>query len=92
MPYIVLSYSYWHSHFQGDRGVVGRVSRLNKHPFTIIGVAPPGFIGARTTLLFSPALFVPMVSLAQMDGPNPLNDRANRWVDSVIGHLKLGGH
>ncbi|HVP46622.1 MAG TPA: permease prefix domain 1-containing protein, partial [Bryobacteraceae bacterium] len=23
-PYIVLTYPYWHSHFQGDRGVVGR--------------------------------------------------------------------
>ena len=31
--------------FQDDRGVVGRVVRLNKHPFTIIGVAPPGFHG-----------------------------------------------
>ena len=44
-PYIVLSYAYWHSHFQDDRGVVGRVVRLNKHPYTIIGVAPPGFQG-----------------------------------------------
>ena len=41
-PYIVLTYAYWHSHFQDDRGVVGRVVRLNKHPFTILGVAPPG--------------------------------------------------
>jgi hypothetical protein len=42
-PYVVLSYSYWHSHFQDDRGVIGRVVRLNKHPFTIIGVAPSGW-------------------------------------------------
>jgi hypothetical protein len=40
-PYIVLSYAYWHSHFQDDRGVVGRTVRLNKYPFTILGVAPP---------------------------------------------------
>ncbi len=44
-PYIVLSYSYWHSHFQDDRGVVGRTVRLNKHPFTIVGVTPPAFAG-----------------------------------------------
>src|SRR5262250_2599348 len=37
-PYIVLSYAYWHSHFQDDRGLVGRVLRLNKHPITILGV------------------------------------------------------
>ena len=44
-PYVVLSYAYWHSHFQDDRVVAGRVVRLNKHPFTILGVAPPGFQG-----------------------------------------------
>jgi hypothetical protein len=32
-PYIVLPYAYWHSHFQDDRGVVGRVVQLNKHPW-----------------------------------------------------------
>src|ERR1700693_5172001 len=30
-PYIVLTWAYWHTHFQEDRGVVGRVVRLNKH-------------------------------------------------------------
>src|SRR5271154_5811538 len=44
-PYIVLTYDYWHTHFQDDRGVVGRIVQVNKHPFTIIGVAPPGFVG-----------------------------------------------
>ena len=39
-PYIVLSYAYWHSHFQEDKGVVGQVLEINKHPFTVIGVAP----------------------------------------------------
>ena len=27
-PYLVLSYAYWHSHFQDDRGVLGHVVRL----------------------------------------------------------------
>src|SRR5580698_3642859 len=44
-PYIVLTYAYWHAHFQDDRGVVGRVVQLNKHPLTILGVAPPEFRG-----------------------------------------------
>jgi hypothetical protein len=42
-PYVVLTYAYWQSHFQGDRGVMGRVVQMNKHPFTIIGVAPQDF-------------------------------------------------
>jgi hypothetical protein len=49
-PYIVLGYAYWQSHFHDDPGVVGRTVRVNKHPFTILGVAPPDFHG---TLLFA---------------------------------------
>jgi len=87
-PYIVLTYAYWHSHFQEDRGVVGRTVQLNKHPFTILGVTPPGFRG--TVLFFWPDFFVPMVNQEQVEGWNGLNDRGNRWVGSIVGHLKAG--
>jgi predicted permease len=87
-PYVVLSYAYWHSHFQDDRGVVGRQVRLNKHPFTILGVTPPEFHG--TLLIFSPDFFVPMVNQEQIDGENFLNARGTRWVYEVLGHLKPG--
>jgi predicted permease len=87
-PYIVLSYAYWHSHFRDDRSAVGRTVQLNKHPFTILGVAPPEFRG--TVLFASPNFFVPMVSHAQVDGANDLSDRASRWVFMVVGHLKVG--
>ena len=87
-PYIVLTYAYWHSRFQDDRGVVGRVVRINKHPFTIVGVAPPEFHG--TLLFFSPDVFVPMVNHEQVTGENYLNVRATRWIISVMGHLKAG--
>src|SRR5271170_2240153 len=87
-PYIVLTYGYWHSHFQDDRGAVGRQVRLNKHPFTILGVTPPEFRG--TMLLFSPDFFVPMVNSEQIDGESFLNARGTRWVFEVLGHLKPG--
>jgi len=87
-PYIVLSYAYWHTHFRDDHSVVGRTVQLDKHPFTIVGVAPPGFRG--TLLIFSPALFVPMIDQEQLDGVNLLNARGDRWVMSVFGHLKTG--
>jgi len=86
-PYIVLTYAYWENHFQGDRGVVGRVVQLNKHPFTILGVTPPGFDG--TFLAFHPAFFVPMVNHDE-GGAEELYARGNRWVDQTIGHLKAG--
>jgi predicted permease len=87
-PYIVLTYAYWHSHFQDDLGVVGRSVQLNKHPFTIVGVTPPGFRGS--VLIFSPDFFVPIVNQQQVDGTNLLNDRGNRWLGSVMGRLKAG--
>jgi predicted permease len=87
-PYMVLPYAYWHSHFQDDRGVVGRVVRLNKQPFTVLGVAPPDFQG--TLLFMSPAFFVPVVNKAQLDGDEVLNDRGNPYLLMVLGHLKPG--
>ena len=65
-PYLVLSWAYWHSHFQDDRSVVGRVVQVNRHPFTILGVAPPDFNG--TLLFFFPDFWVPMVQQEQMQG------------------------
>ena len=87
-PYIVLSYAYWHSHFQDDRGVVGRVVQLNKHPFTILGVAPPEFKG--TLSFIFPDFWVPIVNQEQVEGLNVLNERGNRNILMVLGHLKPG--
>jgi predicted permease len=86
-PYIVLTHAFWQSHFQSDRGVVGRVVRLNKHPFTIIGVAQPEFHG--TLLFFNPDFFIPLVD-EPMFGEDLLNTRGNRWIFMTMGHLKPG--
>jgi len=89
-PYVVLSHAFWHSRFQGDRGVVGRTVRLNKHPFTIIGVAPPGFRG--TLLFVSADFFMPIVNQEQVDGENLLDARGNieGGVFEALGHLRPG--
>lgn len=89
-PYIVLSYAYWHAHFQDDPGVVNRTVQLNKHPFTILGVAPPGFHG--NILMVFPDFFVPMVDREEAEGVSPavFNARNDRWVFMTVGHLKPG--
>lgn len=87
-PYVVLSHAYWHSRFQDDRGVLGRTVLVNKHPYTIIGVAPPEFHG--TLLFFNPDIYVPLVNQEQVEGVNYLNTRKVRSIFMVMGHLKAG--
>jgi predicted permease len=87
-PYIVLSHAYWQAHFQGDPNVVGRAVQLNKHPFTIIGVAPPSFLGS--LLIFRPDFWVPIVNQPQIDGENLLTDRGRKWVSGLTARLKPG--
>jgi predicted permease len=86
-PYVVLSYAYWLSRFDGDRGVVGRMVDINKHPLTVIGVAPPAFRG--TELFFAPAFWIPIVEEPVVQGYNSLQYRGNHspW---VLGRLKPG--
>jgi predicted permease len=86
-PYVVLSYAYWHGHFHDDAGVVGRTVQINKHQFTIIGVAPPDFRG--TELFFSPAMWIPIVEQPVVGGFDSLKYRGNHSA-SVAGHLKPG--
>jgi predicted permease len=87
MPEIILSYALWHSHFNGDPGVVGRTVQINKHPFTIIGVARPDFRG--TELFFAPDLWAPLVNAPQIGEWFSLEERGNHnaW---AAGHLKAG--
>jgi predicted permease len=86
-PYVVLSYAYWHGHFHGDTGVVGRMVQINKHQFTIIGVAPPEFRG--TELFFAPAMWIPMVEQPTIGGYDGLKERGNHN-GFVVGRLKPG--
>jgi predicted permease len=86
-PFVVLSYAYWRSHFGGDAGVVGRTMQVNKHPLTIIGVAPEGFRG--TELFFAPAMWIPMAEQQEVQGFNSQQYRGDHSV-LVGGRLKPG--
>ncbi len=46
VPYIVLGYSTWKTRYAGDPQIVGKTIEIARHPVTVIGVAPEGFIGA----------------------------------------------
>ncbi|HTZ59071.1 MAG TPA: ABC transporter permease, partial [Acidobacteriaceae bacterium] len=87
MPEIVLSYALWHSYFNSDRGVLGRTVQINKHPFTVVGVAPPDFRG--TELFFAPDLWAPIVNSAQLMDFDASEERGSHSI-WVVGHLKPG--
>ena len=86
-PYIVLSYAWWQAHLSGDPGVIGRMVEINKHPFTIIGIAPPDFRG--TELFFAPDIWVPLVEQPVIEGQDQLQYRGSHsiWAE---GHLRPG--
>ena len=87
-PYLVLAYNYWHARFHDDRGVIGRVVLVNKHPFTVLGVSSPEFGG--TLKFVAPDFFMPIVE-QEILGGNSLNDRANTAaIFESFGHLKPG--
>src|SRR5271165_3573532 len=85
-PVLVLSYGYWHRRFAGDPAVIGRKVRLNNYPFTIIGVAPPGFFGE--VVGDRPDVWAPMMMQPQLMPSRPFLDDANIASVLLIGRLK----
>ena len=86
-PYIVLSDHLWRTRFNADPRVVGTTVDLNKHPFTILGIAPKGFGG--TEIFLWPEFWLPMINEEQIEGYSYLTKRANHGL-FVIGPLKAG--
>jgi predicted permease len=86
-PFIVLSDAFWRTRFNADPRVVGTTVDVNKHPFTIIGVAPPSFNG--TELFLWPQFWLPMINEEQVEGYNYLVKRFNHGIN-VIGLLRPG--
>jgi putative ABC transport system permease protein len=62
-PVLVLSYSYWQTHFGADPKIVGRTVSVDGHPVTVIGVAPKGFEGVYPILKVQGYLPLGMISI-----------------------------
>ena len=86
-PVAVLSHAYWQRRFAGDPAIVGRELTINNTPMTVIGVAPPGFIGS--FLGVATAAWVPMAMQAQMTGSSRLEARGSSWMQA-LARLKPG--
>lgn len=88
-PVAVISYRMWQNRFHGDREILGKTIRLNRHELTIIGVAPPGFRGTTVGLVYD--VWMPITMAEEMGtGGGTLNYRGCRDLTSTIVRLKPG--
>src|SRR6266446_4266775 len=88
-PEVVLSYSLWARRFGSDEKFIGQTILLNGTPYTVVGIAPPGFKGivslGRPDLLWIPITMRDYVLTGQLKDWE--NNRRFRWL-SIVGRLK----
>ena len=89
-PVAVMSYRAWKEKYGSDPSVVGSVFLFNNNPFTVVGVAAPGFFGAELRGWSLPEIWMPLSISPLIDGkaarlPQP---DAN-WLD-IIGRVRPG--
>lgn len=88
-PIAVISYRMWQNRYHGDREILGKTIRLNRHELTIIGVTPPDFRGSTVGLVYD--VWMPITMAEQMGtGGGTLNYRGCRDLTSTIVRLKPG--
>lgn len=72
-PVVVLSHRFWTRRFGADPQIVGRTVHLNDEPLTVIGVAPPGFVG--TMVLSNTVFWVPVSMRSNLSPRQRFDDR-----------------
>jgi macrolide transport system ATP-binding/permease protein len=86
----VMNYGTWQTRFGGTDDVLGKTLRLNNTVFTVVGIAPPHFIGVNS--LFGPDFWIP-AAMAEPLLPNEmqaaLSDRG-KTIFQGVGRLKPG--
>jgi macrolide transport system ATP-binding/permease protein len=88
-PALVLNYQTWQADFAGDPRIVGATVYLDTHPFTVAGIAPPGFFGDRIASR-PPEIWLPLGTEATIDGPNSaLRQNDTTWL-YALGRLRPG--
>jgi predicted permease len=88
-PAVELSYASWQADFAADPSIIGSTIFIQTRPFTVAGIAPPGFFGDRVTP-DPPALWIPINNEPIIEGANSiLHNQDSNWL-YPIGRLKPG--
>jgi len=87
-PFIVLSHASWQQRFGADPDILNKTVKINGLAYTVLGVAPKGFIG--TELLFAPEFWVPMSMEPQIEPGNDWLENPYDWNIWVVGRIARG--
>jgi predicted permease len=88
-PVAVISHESWQTEYGGDPAVVGSSFVIEGHPFTVIGVTPPGFFGD-TLRSNPPDIWIPVQQEPLIDGDSALlHQSISAWL-RMIGRLRPG--
>ncbi len=86
-PAVVLSHRTWQGVYGADPSVVGSTLVVEGRPFTVVGVAAPGFFG-ETVRAFPPDLWIPLQHEPTIAGEGSLlRQSTSPWL-FVIGRLR----
>ena len=88
-PVAVVSYRAWQQHFGGDPSVIGTAVVIDGSPFTLVGIAPPGFFGAALRP-DPPDFWMPLATEPIVHGKNALLDQPTNYWLYVFGRVKPG--
>jgi predicted permease len=84
----VISYDCWQNRFRGDPSITGKTVRVQRAPFTIVGVAPRGFFGVAPGL--APEITLPLRALpALKPDEGDLRNPQMAWLH-LIARLRPG--
>jgi putative ABC transport system permease protein len=89
-PVAVMSYRIWKGKYGSDPSVVGASYQINGHPFTVIGVAAPGFYGAKLAGGGMPDFWLPLTTELLIDGATARLKRPNGNFLDIIGRVRPG--
>ncbi len=88
-PVVVMSYRAWQEHYGLDPSVVGATFMLNGKPFTVAGIAPPGFFGDRLRE-DPPEFYLPLAFEPLLNQESSILHVDNQHWLYLIGRMKPG--
>jgi predicted permease len=86
----VMSYRVWESKYGSDPSIVGADFQINGHSFTVIGVTPPGFYGAKLAGWGMPDIWIPITSELVLATDVARPKRANANYLDLLGRVRSG--